>query len=239
MQKDLEPSRFKNVIENANPKLAMNREWKPGCPEWTTENGSPTAEEKRLSVLEKLVNEDYTKPPSIELVTSWHKEMFEGIAPHRDYLGKFRNLQHTSYCLQDYDVIVGDILGTDCSLVLSEVETFFSEFNSKLNNLERSYSYKDRRPPTIDEVSSAIILAAWAHGEWIRIHPFANGNGRTARLLANFILIRFGFGPALAIRPRPDQPYGIAARESMMNGNHQPMEEVIWRLLAESYSETG
>ena len=80
-----------------------------------------------------------------------------------------------------------------------------------------------------------VVLAAWEHGEWVRIHPFANGNGRTARLLANYTLVRFGFGPALSIRPRPDQPYGKAARLSMEKGDHTLMERVIWESLARSY----
>jgi fido (protein-threonine AMPylation protein) len=213
----------------------MNTEWKPGCPVWTTENGLDNAETKRRSVLKRLVRKDYAKPPSAELVKSWHKEMFDGIAPHSDYVGQFRDEDRTSYCLQNYEVVVGDIPGTDSSRVLFEVEVFFTDFNVKLNSLEGLFTTGGSRPPTLDEVSGVVELAAWAHGEWVRIHPFANGNGRTARLLANYVLIRFGFGPALTIRPRPDQPYGAAARVSMKEGDHRLMEVVIWGLLAESY----
>lgn len=35
-----------------------------------------------------------------------------------------------------------------------------------------------------------IGIAAWAHTELIRLHPFIDGNGRTARLLADFIFKR-------------------------------------------------
>ena len=116
-----------------------------------------------------------------------------------------------------------------------EVDAFFKDFNAKLNSLESSFPTDGSRPPTFDEVSGVVELTAWAHGEWIQIHPFANGNGRTARLLANYVLIRFGFGPALTIRPRPDQPYGATARASMKERDHRLMEVVIWELLAESY----
>lgn len=40
-----------------------------------------------------------------------------------------------------------------------------------------------------------VALAAWAHCELGRIHPFADGNGRLARLLMNAILIRGGYSP--------------------------------------------
>ena len=34
---------------------------------------------------------------------------------------------------------------------------------------------------TEDDVNAVLILCAWAHGEWLRIHPVPNGDGRTAR----------------------------------------------------------
>jgi len=39
--------------------------------------------------------------------------------------------------------------------------------------------------------------AALLHIELARIHPFIDGNGRTARLLMNFELLKFGFPPAI------------------------------------------
>jgi Fic family protein len=49
----------------------------------------------------------------------------------------------------------------------------------------------------------------------VRIHPFANGNGRTARLWANFIAMRYGLEAFVRVRPRPDGGYANAAAEAM------------------------
>ena len=38
-----------------------------------------------------------------------------------------------------------------------------------------------------------IELAAWSHAEFVRIHPFIDGNGRTSRLLMNLYLLRYGY----------------------------------------------
>ena len=47
-------------------------------------------------------------------------------------------------------------------------------------------------------------------------HPsFANGNGRTARLLANTIVLRYGLPPFIRLRPRPNHGYNDAAEISM------------------------
>lgn len=40
-----------------------------------------------------------------------------------------------------------------------------------------------------------IELAAWTHAEFVRIHPFLDGNGRTSRLLMNYQLMGKGFLP--------------------------------------------
>ncbi len=39
---------------------------------------------------------------------------------------------------------------------------------------------------------SAVRLAVWAHVEFIRIHPFEDGNGRTARMLLGAVLVALG-----------------------------------------------
>jgi Fic family protein len=44
-----------------------------------------------------------------------------------------------------------------------------------------------------------LVLSALLHGEFVKIHPFVDGNGRTARLLMNFIALRHGY-PALIIK---------------------------------------
>jgi Fic family protein len=42
-----------------------------------------------------------------------------------------------------------------------------------------------------------VILAAEAHTQFVNIHPFIDGNGRTARLIMNLILIQNGYTPVI------------------------------------------
>lgn len=41
-----------------------------------------------------------------------------------------------------------------------------------------------------NENENPIVLGAVAHHEMVKIHPFKDGNGRTARLLLNLILLK-------------------------------------------------
>jgi len=51
-----------------------------------------------------------------------------------------------------------------------------------------------------------IELAAYAHHEFVRIHPFVDGNGRVARLLCNLVLVSKGYVPII-IRNKDRKKY--------------------------------
>jgi len=93
-------------------------------------------------------------------------------------------------------------------------------------------SYKRGNELDTDGLNAILELAAWAHAEWVRIHPFANGNGRTARLWANSIMLRYSLPPVVRLRPRPNGGYGDAAGRSM-KGEWEPTNHSLSRNVAE------
>ena len=65
-----------------------------------------------------------------------------------------------------------------------------------------------------------MILAARFHGFYEYLHPFRDGNGRTGRLLSNFILLQFGL-PELVIRKEDRQQYIDALRAKRTEGTDE------------------
>lgn len=70
-----------------------------------------------------------------------------------------------------------------------------------------------------------IVLAAVAHHEMAKIHPFADGNGRTARLLLNLILLKKGY-PICSIK-RTERPRYYEAMSEADNGNYHQIIEMV------------
>jgi Fic family protein len=57
-----------------------------------------------------------------------------------------------------------------------------------------------------------IILAAQAHHRLVAIHPFVDGNVRTARLVMNLLLMRRGYPPTIILRVNRRQYYSVLAQ---------------------------
>jgi Fic family protein len=75
-----------------------------------------------------------------------------------------------------------------------------------------------------DELRS-IELAAYFHHELVYIHPFLDGNGRTARLLMNVILLRAGY--PFTVLLKVDRPKYLRALSEADNGNLIPFANFI------------
>lgn len=65
-----------------------------------------------------------------------------------------------------------------------------------------------------------IIVASIIHNQFVYIHPFDDGNGRVARLLFNFILIKNGYFPIIFFNDEKQKYY--SALRQCKNGDIKP-----------------
>ncbi|MER3553925.1 MAG: hypothetical protein C4331_06135 [Meiothermus sp.] len=70
-----------------------------------------------------------------------------------------------------------------------------------------------------------VVNAADLHYGLVAIHPFADGNGRTARLLMNLYLVREGYAPAYFPVERRGRYYD--ALEAANNGDLLPFRTMV------------
>lgn len=84
------------------------------------------------------------------------------------------------------------------------------------------------------DCENPVVLAAVAHHEMAKIHPFADGNGRTARLLLNLILLKKGY-PICSIK-RTERPRYYEAMSEADKGNYHPVIEMVAEGCAELFS---
>jgi Fic family protein len=78
----------------------------------------------------------------------------------------------------------------------------------------------------------SVHLAALAHHRLVAIHPFIDGNGRSARLIMNLILMRAGYPPAIIAKVNRQQYYSVLAQAD--NGKPAPLVNFVGRAVERS-----
>jgi hypothetical protein len=169
--------------------------------------------------------------PALETARRWQSVIMQGLdVPDPQLVGSFRGEPG----VETLQVQVGIHKGVNSA----DVAEALARFEEKLQRLvaELDVHLPIEQEPDADQLAAIIDLCAWVHAEWVRIHPFVNGNGRTARLWANSIAMRYGLPPFVRLRPRPNIGYGDAGAKAMQ-GDWKPTSIVFRRMLADFLDE--
>ena len=215
-------------------------------PDWTDdERDGPLIASNVAALLAEFTVGGRTLPDADEL-RRWHTRLYQGVrTPVAGYLGHFRGDPEVTELLE-FDVGVGDLLpdglpekvGLWAEAVDGAVARLLDTLHASFIDLDARLPV-GARPTVADDLVEVIELAARAHGEWVRIHPYVNGNGRTARLWVAFTCLRYQLPTIVAVRPRPDSDaYARASQRSMgrppdFSGDHGPTVALFARLLVE------
>lgn len=138
---------------------------------------------------------------STTLILEIHKIAFEQLY---DWAGKWRTTE----------VSVGQLIPPKPTLVLQAMYQFLDNLNFKISI---SKTRKDH-----------IECLVYSHYEFIRIHPFNNGNGRTGRILRNLIALKFGYQPLeLYHREGESRKFYISAMKLADSGDYKLLNRLI------------
>ena len=193
-------------------------------PNW--DEDSPQLRENLAQVLKEIARRaELREIPTVEHARGWQRCFLEGlIVPDARYVGAFRGEPG----LENIQVKVGTNRGVTARQVAGALRRFEATLLRLVADLDTLLPIGHELDA--DKLAAILDLCAWAHAEWIRIHPFANGNGRTARLWANSLAMRYGLPPFIRLRPRPDPGYAEAGAKAM-KGDWRPSAVVFRRLL--------
>jgi hypothetical protein len=199
-------------------------------PDW--EKDSPQLRANLTEILAQIAAAaDQREKPTVETARCWQALAMRNLdVPEKRFVGAFRGEPG----MENVAVRVGSNYGVDPADVAEALE----QFEAKLQMLvaELDAELPSGQKPNADQLAAIIDLCAWAHSEWVRIHPFANGNGRTARSWANLLVMRYGLPPFIRLRPRPNASYGQAGAKAMQ-GDWKATAAVFHRLLEEFLAE--
>ncbi len=105
---------------------------------------------------------------------------------------------------------------TPPKFVLADMKNYFNEFKKLAKQLH------------------PLELAAWAHWKLVRIHPFQDGNGRTARIIMNFVLHKNGYA-MIDIKTKEKQQYFKALEKCHYNNNARALATRLVRRFKKQY----
>lgn len=127
------------------------------------------------------------------------------------------------------------------SEVLKNIDQANTEFIQRLSSLKTLEGLFIRSTePTEDQMKqldTVVETTAWIHHKIAHIHPFREGNGRTARLVGNLILERYGLvGISIKIERENKNRYLDTLKQIDKRWDYEPLKMLIYEGLADRYN---
>ena len=183
-----------------------NTNWTPfpddNLPGLTDKNQINEYEAKGITKAELYVFAlDFDVIISADLILAIHKTAFEELY---DWAGKWRNTI----------VTVGQLDPPKPAQIVNLLYQFIDNLNFKISI---AITKQDK-----------LETILFAHYEFVKIHPFNNGNGRTGRIVMNLVAMKLGFRPLeLYKREGESRKLYIAAMQQADKGNFEDLSNLI------------
>lgn len=173
---------------------------------------------KGLEFISTLGNVASKKEIAIPLILKLHKVSYAWIFPK--WAGKFRTINVTYSGKEAIE---------------------YYKVREAITNLCLDLKTRIKHLPSKDNdqyIIEIIRLLAWFQHRFVQIHPFNDYNGRTARMLTTFLLIKFNLHPSeIKADTKKDRKAYIKALQNADEGDYSALENLIETGLIESLGE--
>ena len=171
------------------------------------------------------------KPINIKTIREIHHEIFAHAWP--EIAGNYRD--------EELSISCSELLLPHHTKVPELMKKLDEDLNIRLDKLKECNGliislHTKKTKKAINCIDEVIQTTAWLHHSITAIHPFREGNGRTARLAANLILERYGLvGISVKIEKENKNEYRKSLSQIDKYGDYEPLEEIISEGIIERY----
>ena len=168
---------------------------------------------------------------TIDTIRKIHREIFKDA--WSEIAGRFRD--------ENLEITASKHLPPHHSEVSKQMILINQELSARIQSLkEAEGTLMDIAKVSVEvaneKVERIVDTAAWIHHQITFIHPFREGNGRTARLSANLILERYGLvGISIRMEKENKNRYRAALAQADTMGDIEPLKAVIYDGIIERY----
>ena len=167
-----------------------------------------------------------------------HRDFFAGLTPpnHTYFAGNYRG--ESFRCLKYYEVRVPSDprVGYPAPGVEPALQDLRSVIESGLAALDTAAVLPLAVLSDEDKLLYVVAFACRVFEIFLRIHPYANGNGHIGRFIIWCVLGRYGYWPVrFPIEPRPPDPPYCDLIAQHRNGNCGPLEAFVLSCIANRY----
>ena len=218
------------ILENKNNKTEFER-WLKTELAYTSnaiEGNTLTRKETQLVIEESLTSSSKPLKNYIEAVN--HAKAFNKILEIIENNDKIREKE----ILDIHKIILTGIddlnagFYRDCRVRISGSNVILPNPLKVPQLMDEFYKWLD------NSIENEPMTAITAHLKFVSIHPFADGNGRCARLLMNLLLLKYGYAPII-VRPTDRKKYLSAIENFQTKSDEKPYTKLMFRLLNRSF----
>ena len=202
------------------------------CPGWDYEDHPDHATKLPVRCTELLVDLRSGQLPPILLSCNTkcaHQRLFLELTPKNFnyFAGNYRGADFR--CLKSYSVHVpaDPRVGIYASGVMPAMQYLSDAIETGIAAIDEAFKLPNAHLPKWQKIVYLVTFSTKILVEFLRVHPYANGNGHMARFIIFALLANYGIWPKKW--PLDESPSYHQLISSYRNGNFTPLEDFVLR----------